>query len=124
MKCQDLRILIACYALILQERCSAINEVVSILEVLDTDPAKAAVLLEEDRFCNSTSSHDQLTRLALTIETDANVPGVHEDPEYLVHHLQRKVEKLQASTKDIFRDIYNLRKSFQVTILRFISLNP
>ncbi|XP_076668066.1 uncharacterized protein LOC143368836 [Andrena cerasifolii] len=96
-----------------QERCSAINEVVSILEVLDTNPAKAAVLLEEDRFCNSTSSHDQLTRLALTIETDANVPGVLEDPEYVVHHLQRKVEKLQASTKDIFRDIYNLRKSFQ-----------
>ncbi|CAK9830633.1 hypothetical protein ANTRET_LOCUS7771 [Anthophora retusa] len=96
-----------------QETCGAVNEVVSILKVIDTDPDKAAVLLEEDRFCDSTSSHDQLTRLALTIETDANVPGVLEDPENLIQHLQSKVKKLQASSKDIYRDISNLRRSFQ-----------
>ncbi|KZC04275.1 PREDICTED: uncharacterized protein LOC107186636 [Dufourea novaeangliae] len=96
-----------------QERCTAINEVVSILEVLDTDPEKAAILLEEDRFCDSTSSHDQLTRLALTIETDSKDPDVVETAESAVRNLQRKVEKLQASSKDIYRDICNLRQSFQ-----------
>ncbi|OAD54059.1 hypothetical protein WN48_08392 [Eufriesea mexicana] len=96
-----------------QERCSAINEVVSILEVLDTNPEKATVLLEEDRFCGSNSTHDQLTRLALAIETDANGPGGLETPEHLVEHLQNKIKKLQDSSKDIFRDISNLRESFQ-----------
>ncbi|XP_076752011.1 uncharacterized protein LOC143424085 isoform X1 [Xylocopa sonorina] len=96
-----------------QERCPDINEVVSILGVLDTNPEKAAILLEEDRFCDSTSSHDQLTRLALAIETDSNVPGDLEKPEYLVKHLRNKVQKLQANSKDIYRDISDLRKSFQ-----------
>ncbi|XP_076245095.1 uncharacterized protein LOC143185743 [Calliopsis andreniformis] len=96
-----------------QERCTAINEVVSILEVLDTEPEKATVLLDEDRFCDSTSSHDHLTRLALTIESDATVPDILEDPENLVQRLQSKVEKLENSNKDIFKDILNLRKSFQ-----------
>ncbi|XP_076657895.1 uncharacterized protein LOC143362011 [Halictus rubicundus] len=96
-----------------QGRCTAINEVVSILEVLDTDPEKAAVLLEEDRFCDITSSHDQLTRLALAIETDAKVPGVLETSGNVVRNLQRRVEMLQASNKDMFRDICNLRQSFQ-----------
>ncbi|XP_076178218.1 uncharacterized protein LOC143152228 [Ptiloglossa arizonensis] len=96
-----------------QERCTAINEVVSILEVLDTDPEKAAVLLDEDRFCNSTSSHDQLTRLALAIETDAKVPGVFEKSENLINCLQKKVEKLQTCNKDIYRDICDLRTNFQ-----------
>ncbi|XP_031841923.1 uncharacterized protein LOC116431100 [Nomia melanderi] len=96
-----------------QGRCTAINEVVSILEVLDTDPEKAAVLLEEDRFCDSTSSHDQLTRLALAIETDAKVPDVLETSENVVRNLQRRVEKLQAGSKDMFKDICNLRQSFQ-----------
>ncbi|XP_026670638.1 uncharacterized protein LOC108626465 isoform X2 [Ceratina calcarata] len=96
-----------------QERYTAINEVVSILEVLDTNPDKAAVLLEEDRFCESTSSHDQLTRLALAIETDATVPVDFEKPEHLVHRLQNKVKTLEANSKDIYRDISDLRKSFQ-----------
>ncbi|XP_076279948.1 uncharacterized protein LOC143208898 isoform X2 [Lasioglossum baleicum] len=96
-----------------QGRCTAINEVVSILEVLDTDPEKAAVLLEEDRFCDITSSHDQLTRLALSIETDAKVPDALETSENVVRNLQRRVEMLQASNKDMFRDICNLRQSFQ-----------
>ncbi|XP_078049726.1 uncharacterized protein LOC144476526 isoform X2 [Augochlora pura] len=96
-----------------QGRCTAINEVVSILEVLDTDPEKAVVLLEEDRFCDSTSSHDQLTRLALAIETDAKDPDVRETSENVVRDLQRRVEMLQASNKDMFRDICNLRQSFQ-----------
>lgn len=104
----------------LQERCTAINEVVSILEVLDTDPEKAAVLLDEDRFCNSTSSHDQLTRLALAIETDAKVPGVFEKSENLINCLQKKVEKLQTCNKDIYRDICDLRTNFQVRILEFM----
>lgn len=96
-----------------QERYTAINEVVSILEVLDTNPDKATVLLEEDRFCESTSSHDQLTRLALAIETDANVPGDFEKPDHLIHRLQNKVKTLEANSKDIYRDISDLRKSFQ-----------
>nr|XP_033328687.1 uncharacterized protein LOC117221665 isoform X1 [Megalopta genalis] len=96
-----------------QGRCTAINEAVSILEVLDTDPEKAVVLLEEDRFCDSTSSHDRLTRLALAIETDAKDPDVLETSENVVRDLQRRVEMLQASNKDMFRDICNLRQSFQ-----------
>lgn len=96
-----------------QERCTAINEVVSILEELDVNPEKATILLEEDRFCDSTSTHDQLTRLALTTETDANVLEVLENPEHLVKHLQNKIKKLQISNKDIYRDIFNLRESFQ-----------
>ncbi|XP_054006352.1 uncharacterized protein LOC128891140 [Hylaeus anthracinus] len=96
-----------------QERGTRTNEVVSILKALDTDPEKAMVLLEEDRFCNSTSSHDQLTRLALAIETDTKVPEVVEHSENIVHRLQMKVEKLQASSKDIYKDICNLRTSFQ-----------
>ncbi|XP_043262512.1 uncharacterized protein LOC122403212 [Colletes gigas] len=96
-----------------QGRCTAINEVMSILEVLDTDPEKAVLLLEEDRFCNSTSTHDNLTRLALTIETDAKVPGIRENSVNSVYHLRKKVEDLQSNNKDIYRDIRNLRTSFQ-----------
>ncbi|XP_071861916.1 uncharacterized protein [Bombus fervidus] len=94
-----------------QRQRSTTNEVVSILEVLDTNPEKAMVLLEEDSFHDSTSSHDQLTRLALTIETDENMSGVLEK-EHLIH-LQDKIKKLQASNKDICRDISNLRKNFK-----------
>lgn len=100
----------------LQGQRSTTNEVVSILEVLDTNPEKAMVLLEEDSFHDSTSSHDQLTRLALTIETDENMSGVLEK-EHLIH-LQNKIKKLQASNKDICRDISNLRKNFQVIVLK------
>lgn len=100
----------------LQGQRSTTNEVVSILEVLDTNPEKAMVLLEEDSFHDSTSSHDQLTRLALTIETDENMSGVLEK-EHLIH-LQNKIRKLQASNKDICRDISNLRKNFQVIFLK------
>ncbi|XP_012147118.1 uncharacterized protein LOC100879350 [Megachile rotundata] len=106
-----------------QERCTAVNEVVSILEVLDRNPEKATVLLEEDRFCESTSSHDQLTRLALTIETDANVPGVHDHPDKLVKHLRNKVERLQSSSKDIYKDIRDLRKSFQYDEQKITSIS-
>lgn len=102
----------------LQGQRSTTNEVVSILEVLDTNPEKAMVLLEEDSFHDSTSSHDQLTRLALTIETDENMPGVLEK-EHLIH-LQNKIRKLQASNKDICRDISNLRKNFQVIVFENI----
>lgn len=100
----------------LQGQRSTTNEVVSILEVLDTNPEKAMVLLEEDSFHDSTSSHDQLARLALTIETDENMSGVLEK-EHLIH-LQNKIRKLQASNKDICRDISNLRKNFQVIFLK------
>ena len=96
-----------------QERCSAVNEVVSILEVLDTNPEKATVLLEEDRFCDSTSSHDRITRLALAIEPDTNVSGVVEHPDNLVKNLRNKVERLQTNSKDIYKDISDLRRSFQ-----------
>lgn len=107
----------------LQGQRSTTNEVVSILEVLDTNPEKAMVLLEEDSFHDSTSSHDQLTRLALTIETDENMSGVLEK-EHLIH-LQNKIKKLQASNRDICRDISNLRKNFQVIVFENISLeNP
>lgn len=41
---------------------------------------------------------------------------VLENPEHLVKHLQNKIKKLQINNKDIYRDIFNLRESFQVII--------
>lgn len=38
---------------------------------------------------------------------------VLENPEHLVKHLQNKIKKLQINNKDIYRDIFNLRESFQ-----------
>ncbi|CAD1480965.1 unnamed protein product, partial [Heterotrigona itama] len=94
-----------------QEKCSTTNEAVSIFQTLDTNREEAAVLLEEDPFYDSMSTHDRLTRLALAIETDENMSAILEK-EPLVH-LQNKIKKLQDSNKDIYRDISELRKSFQ-----------
>ncbi|KAK1136561.1 hypothetical protein K0M31_001107 [Melipona bicolor] len=94
-----------------QEKCSTTNEVVPVFEALDTNPEEAAVVLEEDRFYDSISTHDQLTRLALAIETDENMSTVFEKGALV--HLQNKIKKLQDSNKDIYRDISDLRKSFQ-----------
>ncbi|KAK9298865.1 hypothetical protein QLX08_007965 [Tetragonisca angustula] len=90
---------------------STTNEAVSVFEALDTNPEEATVLLEEDRFYDSMSTHDQLTRLALAIETDENMSTVLEKEPLI--HLQNKIKKLQDSNKDIYRDISDLRKSFQ-----------
>ncbi|KAK2582379.1 hypothetical protein KPH14_004708 [Odynerus spinipes] len=106
-----------------QVRSTAINEVVSILQALESDPEKATVLLEEDRFCGSTSSHDHITRLALTIETDANVPAVLGEPEKSVYHLRRRVERLQHASKDIFKDICALRKDFEYEEEKLLDLS-
>ena len=94
----------------------------SVFEALDTNPEEATVLLEEDRFYDSMSTHDQLTRLALAIETDENMSTVLEKEPLI--HLQNKIKKLQDSNKDIYRDISDLRKSFQVTIVETIYFKP
>lgn len=100
-----------------QNRGVAINEVASILENLESDPGRAAVLLEEgDRFCDSTSSHDQLTRLALTIETDVEAPAVPDDPNNWIRHLRDRIERLQLANKEIHGDICGLRTNFQVNV--------
>lgn len=101
-----------------QSRGAAINEVVSILEDLERDPDRAALLLEEDRFCEATSGHDHLTRLALSIEPDGAVPPVIGDPEKILIDLRRKVERLQETNRDIFKDIGSLRRDFQVCCCR------
>ncbi|XP_018059261.1 PREDICTED: uncharacterized protein LOC108694347 [Atta colombica] len=106
------------------DRGIAINEVVSILEDLRNDPRKATVLLEEeDRFCNSTSSHDQLTRLALTIETDVEAPAVPDDPNNWIRHLRDRIERLQLANKEIHGDIRGLRTKFQCDEKKAINLS-
>ncbi|EGI61866.1 PREDICTED: uncharacterized protein LOC105149533 isoform X2 [Acromyrmex echinatior] len=106
------------------DRGTAINEVVSILEGLRSDPRKATVLLEEeDRFCSSTSSHDQLTRLALTIETDVEAPAVPDDPNNWIRHLRDRIERLQLANKEIHGDIRGLRTKFQCDEKKAINLS-
>lgn len=102
-----------------QGRIMSLNGTVSFFEVVSNGSGR--IFVEEDRFCSST--HDQLTRLALAIETDASVPTGPDDPENLVQHLRRKVERLQDSSKDIYRDICNLRKSFQCDEKRMADLS-
>ncbi|XP_071647693.1 uncharacterized protein [Temnothorax longispinosus] len=100
-----------------------INEVASILEGLRNDPGRATALLkEEDRFCDGTSSHDQLTRLALTIETDVEAPAVPDDPNNWVRHLRDRIERLQLANKEIQGDICGLRTNFQCDEKKAINL--
>ncbi|RLU21870.1 hypothetical protein DMN91_006247 [Ooceraea biroi] len=93
----------------------AINEVMSILEGLPSDAEKAMVLLEEeDRFYDSMSSHDQLTRLALTIEIDTEETlTVPDDTNNWIQHLRDKIERLQLANKEIHKDICTLHTNFQ-----------
>lgn len=94
-----------------------INEVASILEGLQSDPERAMVLLEkEDRFFDSTSSHDQLTRLALAIETDVEAPAVPNDQNNWIRLLRDRIERLQLANKEIHGDVCDLRTNFQVNV--------
>ncbi|XP_014484229.1 PREDICTED: uncharacterized protein LOC106749371 isoform X2 [Dinoponera quadriceps] len=94
-------------------RGTAINEVASILEGFRNDPEKA-LLEEEDRFYDCRSSHDQLTRLALAIETDAEeAPAILGDPNNWLRQLRDKIERLQHGHKEIRGDIRALRGDFQ-----------
>lgn len=98
------------------DRGAAINEVMSILEGLPSDAEKAMVLLEEeDRFYDSMSSHDQLTRLALSIETDTREEtlAVPDDTINSIQHLRDKIERLQLRNKEIRKDICTLHTDFQ-----------
>lgn len=96
------------------DRNIAINEVTSILENLQSDPEEARILLEEENsFCDGTSSHDRLTRLALAIETDAEVPPTVSDSNNWIRHLRDKIERLQLGNKEIHRNIYGLCTNFQ-----------
>lgn len=102
----------------------AINEVASILEGFRSDPGKATILLkEEDRFCEGTSTHDQLTRLALAIETDVEAPTVPDDPNNWIHHLRDRIERLQLANKEIHGDIRGLRTNFQCDEKKAINLS-
>jgi len=90
----------------------------SILEGLPSDAEKAMILLkEEDRFYDSMSSHDQLTRLALTIETDTEETlAVSDDSNNWIQCLRDKIERLQLANKEIHKDICTLHTNFQVNI--------
>ncbi|XP_035736504.1 uncharacterized protein LOC118447977 isoform X2 [Vespa mandarinia] len=112
-----------CASDFVQVRSTAINEVVSILQELESNPERARILLDDDRFCDKSSSHDHLTRLALTIETDGNVPPVLGEPEKSVHYLRKRVEKLQDASKDIFKDICELRKDFEYEEEKLLDLS-
>ncbi|XP_012537530.2 uncharacterized protein LOC105837360 isoform X1 [Monomorium pharaonis] len=105
------------------DRGVAINEVASILQGLPSDLEKATVLLEEDRFGDSTSSHDQLTRLALTIETDVEAPAVPDDPNNWIRRLRDRIERLQLANKEIHGDIRGLRTNFQCDEKKTINLS-
>lgn len=100
-----------------------INEVASILEGLQSDPERATVLLEkEDRFFDSTSSHDQLTRLALAIETDVEAPAVPNDQNNWIRLLRDRIERLQLANKEIHGDVCDLRTNFQCDERKAINL--
>ncbi|XP_011156605.2 uncharacterized protein LOC105193738 isoform X2 [Solenopsis invicta] len=102
---------------------NAINEI-GILEDLRNDPRKVMVLLEEeDRFCNCTSSHDQLTRLALTIETDVEAPPALDDSNNWIRHLRDRIEQLQLANREILGDIRGLRTNFQCDEKKAINLS-
>ncbi|KMQ95540.1 hypothetical protein RF55_4238 [Lasius niger] len=99
------------------DRDIVINEVTAILENLQSDPEKARILLEEeDSFCDSTSSHDRLTRLALAIETDAEVPPTVSESNNWIRHLRDKIERLELGNKEIHRNIHGLRTNFQTAV--------
>ncbi|XP_011869471.1 PREDICTED: uncharacterized protein LOC105562913 [Vollenhovia emeryi] len=102
-------------------RGAAINEAVSILEGLQGDPGKV-LLEEEDRFCDSTSAHDQLTRLALAIETDVEAPAVPDDPNNWMRRLRDRIERLQLANREIHGDIRGLRANFQCDEKKAINL--
>lgn len=95
----------------------AFNEVVKILESLESNPDEADNLIE-DRFTSGYSEHDRLTRLALSIEqedTESLVEINHDDDSFdILHQLRGRVEKLQTATKGIYKDIGVLRRDFQV----------
>lgn len=100
----------------------AINEVTSILENLQRDPEKARILLdEEDSLC--TSSHDRLTRLALAIETDVEVPSTVSESNNWICHLRDKIERLELGNKEIHRNIYGLRTNFQCDEKKAVDLS-
>ncbi|KAF7992653.1 hypothetical protein HCN44_004997 [Aphidius gifuensis] len=92
----------------------AFNKVVEILESLDSNPDQADVLIE-DRFCSGHCGHDRLTRLALSIEQEDEtyVTVNQENCHDVFNQLIQKVEKLQSSTKGIFKDVEILRKDYQ-----------
>ncbi|XP_016838307.1 uncharacterized protein LOC100118808 isoform X2 [Nasonia vitripennis] len=116
---------------------SDINEVVSILASLDSDPRRVEeLLLDEDRFREATQSgHDSLTRLALAIEPDV-VPiipiikvnssddrggGVRSRHRFKPCHaeteleqLRDRIERLQGSSKDLHQDVSSLRRDFTI----------
>ncbi|XP_029167727.1 LOW QUALITY PROTEIN: uncharacterized protein LOC114938123 [Nylanderia fulva] len=103
------------------DRDITINEVTSILENLQSDPEKTKILLEEDSLC--TSSHDRLTRLALAIETDAEVPSTVSESNNWIHHLRDKIERLELGNKEMHRNIYGLRTNFQCDEKKAVNLS-
>lgn len=94
---------------VVRGRTNAINEVASILQGLERCPEKAAALLDAG---DITSGHDHLTRLALAIETDGNVP-IFGEPEILLRQLRGRVERLRDGNRDIHKDIRSLQEDFQ-----------
>lgn len=104
------------------DRDIAINEVTSILENLQSDPEKARILLEEEDSLY-TSSHDRLTRLALAIETDAEVPSTVSESNNWIRHLRDKIERLELGNKEIHRNIYGLRTNFQCDEKKAVDLS-
>lgn len=99
-----------------KDRGTAINKVASILENLRSDSENATALpKEEDRFRNETFSHNQLTRLRLTIERDGTVT---DDANNWLHRLRDKMKRLRLANEEIHRDIRDLCTDFQVNQLR------
>lgn len=84
------------------------------LNNLENDPRHANAFLEEDKFYDANSSHDQLTRLALTIEPDGDVPGIIDDPVNLLRELRGRVDEIEDASREIQREIRHLKEGFQV----------
>ncbi|KAL6255168.1 hypothetical protein P5V15_013501 [Pogonomyrmex californicus] len=121
--CDELAIASRDHANLANNRSTTIIEAASILESLRGDPGRATALLEEDRFCDSTSSHDQLTRLALAIETDVEAPAVPDDSNNWIRHLRDRIARLQLANKEIHGDIRGLRINFQCDEKKAINLS-
>ncbi|XP_063974462.1 uncharacterized protein LOC135161102 isoform X2 [Diachasmimorpha longicaudata] len=97
-----------------QSQSRMINQVVTLLEGLrptSLHPPQVNDLIQ-DRFGQSSSSHDYLTRLALSIEDESD-PKHPRTTEEELNELRDRVHQLQENSRCMYRDLGLLRMDFQ-----------
>ncbi|XP_011304927.1 uncharacterized protein [Fopius arisanus] len=94
-----------------------ITQVVTVLEGLSPTTLHPPDInyLIQDRFSPNLSTHDYLTRLALSIEAETDPESLKYDrtTEKDFNELRERLEQLQENSKDMYRDIGLLRIDFQ-----------